>query len=32
LFAWRVCFLINRCWFCPVPQENARHSSVLENL
>jgi serine/threonine protein kinase len=25
LFAWRVCFLIHWCWFCPVPQENARH-------
>jgi serine/threonine protein kinase len=25
LFAWRVCFLIHRCWFCPVPQENAKH-------
>jgi hypothetical protein len=32
LFAWRVCFLIHRCRFCPVPQENARHSSVLENF
>ncbi len=32
LFAWRVCFLIHRCRFCTVLQEDARHSSVLENL